>query len=72
MGMGQRLELVGMKQNDIAGPRLLAQDLETRADAIDLVRVPPTFQRVSRAAPTEPPFCLSRMLRREREVRVPV
>ena len=60
--MGQRLGLIGIKQNDIAGPGLLAPNLETQADAVDLVRVLPTFQRVSRAAPAEPPFCLSRML----------
>jgi hypothetical protein len=64
--MGQRLGLIGIKQNDIAGPGLLAPDLETQSDAVDLVRVLPTFQRVSRAAPAEPPFRLSRMLRRER------
>jgi hypothetical protein len=70
--MGQCLGLIGIKQNDIAGPCLLTPYPETQADAVDLVRVLPALQRVSRAAPAEPPFCLSRTLRREREIRVPV
>ncbi len=70
--MGQGLRLISIKQNDVAGPGLLAPDLETQSNAVDFVRVLPPFQRVSRAAPAEPPFCLSRVLRREREIRMPV
>src|SRR3984893_9562440 len=70
--MRQRLGLVAIQQNDIAGPCLLTPYLETQSDAVDLVRVLAAFQRVPRTAPAEPPFCLSRTLRREREMRVPV
>ncbi len=56
--MGQRLGLIGVKQNDVTGPGLLAPDLETQSDAVDFVRVLPAFQRVSRAAPAKPPCIL--------------
>src|ERR1700730_18192463 len=72
VGMGQRLRLIAIQQNDIARPGLLAPYLETQSDAIDLVRVLAAFQRVPRTAPAEPPFCLSRKRRREREIRVPL
>ena len=70
--MGERLGPIAIQQNDIAGPNLLTPYLETQSDAVDLVRVPAAFQSVPRTAPAEPPFCLSRTLRREREMRVPV
>jgi hypothetical protein len=55
--MCQRLALVGEQENDVAGLGLGLTQLEAQADAIDLVRDLPTFQRVPRPPKSEPPFC---------------
>jgi hypothetical protein len=54
--MGQGLGLIGIQQHDIAHPGLLAAQSKTRPDTVDLVRVLPPFQRVTRTAPAEPLF----------------
>ena len=70
--VGQRFGLVLEQKDDITGPGLLATQLKAKPDALDLTGVLPALQRVSRSAPAEPPFCLSKTLSREREILVPV
>lgn len=70
--MGQRFGFIAEQQNDVTSLGLLAAQLKTQPDTLDLTGVLTPLQRVPRPAPAEPPFCLSRTLRREREMRVPV
>lgn len=49
--MRQRLALVAVEQDDVAGLGLLLAQLQTQADARDLGGVLATLQRVPRAPP---------------------
>ena len=51
--MRERLALIAIEQNDVAGFGLLLAQLQTQADALDLGGVLPTLQRVSRPPPAE-------------------
>ena len=48
IGMRQRLALIAIKQNDVAGRGLLLAQLQTRTDQIDLAGDLPPFQCVPR------------------------
>lgn len=68
---GQRFRLIGMKQHDVSCTRLGRTDLQAQPDTLDGVRVLPPFQRVPGPSPAEPPFFLSRTLRRDGEMLMP-
>ena len=53
IGMRQRLALIAVKKNDVAGFGLLLAQLQTQADPIDLAGDLPPFQRVPGPPPTE-------------------
>src|SRR5277367_6556949 len=53
VGMRQRLALIAIKQNDVAGCGLLFAQLQTQANPIDLAGNLPPFQRVPRPPVTE-------------------
>ena len=51
--MGQRLALVAIKQNNVAGFGLLLAHLQTQADPFDLLGDLASLQGVPRSPPTE-------------------
>ena len=53
VGMRQRLALIAVEQNDVAGFGLLLAQLQAQADALDLVGDLASFQGVSRPPPAE-------------------
>ena len=53
IGMRQRLALIAIKQNDVAGRGLLLAQLQTQTDPIDLAGDLPPFQCVPRPPVTE-------------------
>jgi hypothetical protein len=72
IGMRQRFRLVGEQQNDIAGVRLLLQQTQPQAGAIDGIGVLAPFQRVPRSPPAKAPFLRITTLSRDFEIRSPV
>jgi len=53
VGMRQRLALIAIEQNDVAGFGLLLAQLQAQADPLDLGGVLPALQRVPRPPPAE-------------------
>jgi hypothetical protein len=53
VGMRQRLALIAIEQNDVAGFGLLLAQLQAQADPLDLGGALAAFQRVSRPPPAE-------------------
>ncbi len=60
--MGQRLALIAIEQNDVAGFGLLLAQLQAQADALDLVGDLAPFQGVSRPPPAELFFAVPQSL----------
>src|SRR3954466_14035647 len=56
VGVGQRLGLVPEQEVDVAGRRLLLQQPQAQAGAVDGVRVLPPLEGVPRPAPAVAPF----------------
>jgi hypothetical protein len=69
--MRERLALIAIEQNDVAGFGLLLAQLQTQADALDLGGVLPTLQRVSWPPPAKL-FFRSALDNCGRLIRVPV
>ena len=55
--MRQRLALVAIQQNDVAGVGLLLEQAQPQPDPVDLPCALASFQRVPRAAPAELFLC---------------
>jgi hypothetical protein len=70
--MRQRLALVGEQQIDVARFRLLPQQREAHAGALDRRGILSALQRVPGTAPGEAPFLRSRTLSRDTEIATPV
>ena len=70
--MGQRFGLVLEQEHDVAGPRLLLQQKQAQARAVDRNGLLPPFQRVPWPPPAEAPFLRITTLSRDFEIRSPV
>ena len=66
--MSQRLALVGVKQNDVAGASLVFAQHQSEPDTIDVVGNLTALQRVSWPPPAEPPFLRNAFERCDREI----
>ena len=53
IGVGQRLTLIAIEQDNVAARGLLFAQLQPQADALDLGRLLASLQRVPRPPPTE-------------------